>query len=616
MLVRIRRRARWLAALEGAAAGGAVGTAALTLVTAVARARGAHPTWRVAAAGVAVGAALGAIVWAARRISLSRCARLLDRAMDGAAPSGDRALSALAFIGAPPTPFARAAIADAVERAQRVSPALVAPAGKPRALPLFAGGALALAIVGLLPARAPAARRVPPGEPAAVRPREPRLRIAASALDAEREDARAAAEAADAAGDVRTARLASELRATLDALAKGDLGQGEALDRLRELAARAGQAAEDAETQRAGLRAAGQALEPTPSTRPLGHALSADAPEATQKALDALANRAAGDSETERGALARALEAAAATAGDAAQEGAQPGADGQQRRRLNRDRPSTPQGAGADATARNGERRLERLHRNLDDAAAGCRGDAETCARKLRESGGDLSQMQREAGGAGERRRLESAARQLRERLRRGELGEPRGGQGARRFARAARGQGSQEEGSEQATAEERQGMSQGQGTGGDGDPAMADAEGEGEPASEESGGASAGRGEGPEGAATAAGEAGGEPGQGAGAGNEPGGEPLGAGSTPPTRGREREAHLRGSAGPTRSEVIESSARRGFASDDYERVFSDYQAVVEESLAAGAVPEGRRYVVRRYFQLIRPRTHATPARKP
>src|SRR6185295_2225795 len=110
-----------------------------------------------------------------------------------------------------------------------------------------------------------------------------------------------------------------------------------------------------AEAQRAGLRAAGQALEPTASTRPLGRALSADAPEATQQALDALANRAAGGNETDRAALARALEAAAATAGEAAQDGAQPGAEGQQRRRLNRDRPSAPQGAETTAS-RSGER--------------------------------------------------------------------------------------------------------------------------------------------------------------------------------------------------------------------------------------------------------------------
>jgi hypothetical protein len=36
-------------------------------------------------------------------------------------------------------------------------------------------------------------------------------------------------------------------------------------------------------------------------------------------------------------------------------------------------------------------------------------------------------------------------------------------------------------------------------------------------------------------------------------------------------------------------------------------VWSDYEAASEEVLDATAVPPGRRYVVRRYFQLIRPR---------
>ena len=101
------------------------------------------------------------------------------------------------------------------------------------------------------------------------------------------------------------------------------------------------------------------------------------------------------------------------------------------------------------------------------------------------------------------------------------------------------------------------------------------------------------------------------------GAGKESGGEPLGRGAqAPPARGQEREVRVRSGAGPTRSEVIAASARRGFAARDYVRVFDDYQPVVEESLASGAVPEGRRYVVRRYFQLIRPRAGAAAPRTP
>jgi hypothetical protein len=54
--------------------------------------------------------------------------------------------------------------------------------------------------------------------------------------------------------------------------------------------------------------------------------------------------------------------------------------------------------------------------------------------------------------------------------------------------------------------------------------------------------------------------------------------------------------------------VIGVAAGRGFASPGYARVFSDYQAAMEDALGATAVPEGKRYLVRRYFDLIRPRT--------
>ena len=62
----------------------------------------------------------------------------------------------------------------------------------------------------------------------------------------------------------------------------------------------------------------------------------------------------------------------------------------------------------------------------------------------------------------------------------------------------------------------------------------------------------------------------------------------------------------KGRSGPSRAQVIQSAAQRGFARSPYQSVYTEYQAAVEESLDSGAVPPGRRYIVRRYFQLIRP----------
>jgi hypothetical protein len=54
--------------------------------------------------------------------------------------------------------------------------------------------------------------------------------------------------------------------------------------------------------------------------------------------------------------------------------------------------------------------------------------------------------------------------------------------------------------------------------------------------------------------------------------------------------------------------VIAGAGERGFAAAPYRRVYEDYRAAEEDALDSTAIPPGRRHVVRRYFQLIRPRT--------
>jgi hypothetical protein len=631
MLRRIRRRARALAALEGAVAGAALGLAALALGAALWRARGGLAPRRLdvvaggvsAAAGVFAGvfAILGGVLAGARRISLVRCARLLDAALDRGGRASDRVLSALSFIDEREGPLARAALADAVARARALEPALVAPARRPRALPALGGATLALVIVAGWPASAPGARR-DAGPTVATTAEEPRLHVAAGALEAERAELGAAATAAEAAGDVSLAALAREARAMLDTLADGALGRGEALDRLTTLAARAREAADETDAEQAALRAAGKALEATAATRALGKALGADAPDATDRALRDLAARAEATAGA-RADIAGAMRAAAGGVTSTAAEttdGAEPGGA---QRHLNRERDAAGGGVGDAAPTNVRARQLERLRRDLEDTASACRGDAAACAKRLdggaREQPNGLRGLAREARQASARRRLENAVAQLRERLRRGELEESARGGSERRFARVARGERRDGQPGGEARAGEPGGRA-GSARGAEGQQASAEDPAAGEGGNEGTGegsennddvfadesetsgatSASAGPGASGDGAGAARGE---------GAGRKAGGEPLGRGSLPSTRGREREVRVRSGAGPTRSEIIESSARRGFAVRDYVRVFDDYQPVVEESLATGAVPEGRRYVVRRYFQLIRPRAH-------
>ncbi len=59
--------------------------------------------------------------------------------------------------------------------------------------------------------------------------------------------------------------------------------------------------------------------------------------------------------------------------------------------------------------------------------------------------------------------------------------------------------------------------------------------------------------------------------------------------------------------GPSRSQVIRSSASQGFASAPYRAVYNPYWDRAREVLHQGEVPAGYRSYVRRYFQLIRPR---------
>ena len=56
--------------------------------------------------------------------------------------------------------------------------------------------------------------------------------------------------------------------------------------------------------------------------------------------------------------------------------------------------------------------------------------------------------------------------------------------------------------------------------------------------------------------------------------------------------------------GPSRPEIIRSSAARGFAQRAYEEVYTDYSDHAEEVLQSDEIPQGYRFYVRRYFQLI------------
>jgi hypothetical protein len=74
--------------------------------------------------------------------------------------------------------------------------------------------------------------------------------------------------------------------------------------------------------------------------------------------------------------------------------------------------------------------------------------------------------------------------------------------------------------------------------------------------------------------------------------------------------GSYEDQRLRGSQGegPSRSQVIAGASQAGFASAPYRRVYDDYRAHAEAVLERDDVPQGERFYVRRYFELVQPRT--------
>ena len=94
--------------------------------------------------------------------------------------------------------------------------------------------------------------------------------------------------------------------------------------------------------------------------------------------------------------------------------------------------------------------------------------------------------------------------------------------------------------------------------------------------------------------------------------GNRPGqgsaGDPLSGRKTAPM-GVARTERVDGihRQGPNVKQVFLDAARRGFARKGWRKVYADYSEVAEEMLDKERLPMGRKEMVRRYFELIRPR---------
>jgi hypothetical protein len=280
-------------------------------------------------------------------------------------------------------------------------------------------------------------------------------------------------------------------------------------------------------------------------------------------------------------------------------------------------------------------RQLDRLDRDLAKAAEDLLRDLGLSGQDLEQAAEDINRMQQEAMSQKEKEELRQRLQELRELLRQqGQGGKQRmarmlkfgkrarGGQGGQgqdqQSGQQQQGQGDQQgegqegqegEGQEGQNGQNGQGQGQGKGQqwviGPGGKKMLVLSQGGGQ--GDQPGGEGQGQGQGQQGEGQGNGGQGDQPG-GKGAGTGSGGE-VGGKRTDPKMGTQ-DVHAQAvdtQEGPSNSEVILSAAERGFKGKPYKRVFTQYQTVAEQQINKDKVPDGYRFYVHRYFQLIRPR---------
>lgn len=263
------------------------------------------------------------------------------------------------------------------------------------------------------------------------------------------------------------------------------------------------------------------------------------------------------------------------------------------------------------------QRKLDRLDRELAKAAEDLLKDLGMSADDLDQAAEDINRMEQEQMSDKEKEELRQRLQELRELLRQqGQGGQKRMAR-MLKFGRRARGgqgqqgQGQQGQGQDQAGQDGNDGQDgQGKdGQGKDGQGLMPGGQG-GQKVLVLSKGAGSGAGQIPGGAG--AGQQGsgsdGQGGPGKGIGSQHDGNLTGkrtdlkSGTTDV-----QEQGLDTQQGPSSSEVILTAAERGFKGRGYKKVFTDYHTQAEREINKETVPDGYRFYVHRYFQLIRPR---------
>lgn len=567
-------------------------------------------------------------------------ARALDRHYD----LHDRLASALAFAEEPEasrTAFMAAAIEDASSRATGLHPSRAVRLHAPRALVAAAGLAGLLSAVMLFEVR----QHVPVAHAKTIEPVE----MAPDDLD-DVKDFLKQLQQRDPSDDTKAA--IEEFNKLVDDIAQKRLDRTEAFRRMEQLEQKLLTGSEaDKQALEQELDRIGEELKKAELTKPAGEAMSEAKLDQARDAMHDLAKqlREGGDKVDKQKleAMRAALKAAAADAEKRQQ------AIEQRRQELADDilkrKQKSPDGGGSEEEQsllkkkerdlerldremeqqKEAGRQLDRLDRELEKAAEDLMKDLDLSAQDLDQGAEDLNHIQQQEMTQEQKEELRQKIEEMRQLMRQ----QGQGGKGQivrlQRFGRMARGQGGQ---GQQGQGQGQQGQDGQEGQDGQGQQGQQGKDGQQGQGGQQGPGGQQGQGQGGQGGETwvlgpngekllmlskgsgggggsqsgQGGQGQGQPGKGWGGGHD--GNVQGRGTNPKMGTQDTQvAGADTGQGGSRSQVILGAAERGFASRGYQKVYTEYHQVAEESLAKDDIPGGYRFYVKRYFQLIRPR---------
>jgi hypothetical protein len=645
--IRIARGLRVLPSALTIALGVAAGTLAVRKV--FPDALGNRRAWEILAGAAAFVLASVAVAML-RRLPPRAGAVALDRhhRLQG------RLTNALVFeAGAERSPLMEVAIDDACEHAARLDPRRAAPLPLPRDLAGSAAVALGVAVIALLhlppkpPVEAPHARTI---DAVPMTPDDVEL-----FKEAARQLARH-----DQSPEVKAAL--DKFNGLIEDLANKRIDRTEAFRRMEEIERELLKGAEaDAKSFEEALKQTADELKKSDLAKPLAESLEKKNMDQARKDLKSLAAALRDDKSNDKSGkstkkadkaslerLRQALEKAAAKRKEALaavnekrnevreqllNKKSQPrdadaGAPNPEDERLLKKKERELERLDREAERQERmQRQLERLDRELGKAAEDLMKDLGMSAEDLEQAAEDVKRMQEEEMSDKEKEELRQRIEELREMLRQqGQGGKERmkrmlkfgkrargGGGGKGDQGKGQQGQGDEgDEGDEgkdgqgkDGEGKDGQGKSEGGLTLGPGGKMIRLTMGQGQ---------GQGQGEGP-GMPGGPGQGQGQPGGDSSKGSP--GKDWGTGHDPNVMGKRtdikagtedvQEQGQDTRQGPTNSQVILGAADRGFKGAGYKRVFTDYHTRAEEQINKDQVPDGYRYYVNRYFQLIRPR---------